>query len=572
MNAPPPRGLAHERSYLRVLRRPPNAEEQDSLRRFLPPWLLELRLRASREHRRGIRPFVAAAARAWEEVAGAPARSEDLEHLLDRWRRTQSAGAFEWRSPPAVDGHARAEQSRALDRLFLELEDRQPDAATRHRFLARWSLGLDDEHSLREEMHRSLAEILLSSASWSASLGAVRGLIAAERAHYLLPPVTPREQLATFVRVARSYAGPGDLAAAVATGTVRRRLGIRPIKFEMDVTSQCNLRCRMCYLSDPTFGRRARIDFDIDVFRRLAAEVFPNCALVSLSFGAEPLLHPRIVELLEIVAAEEVPWRYLITNGLLLDAEMIDAFVRIPLHGFSVSIDAATAATYERIRRGGRWQQLVGNLRAIDAAKRRAGSHFPQVSLNFVLMRSNAHELPALVRLAPELGASGIAAMHLTPYDGLGLEGEGLDAEPERCNAILAEARAEADRLGLSIALPEPFGPPADSPAGPLKRAPPAGFMFPEAGSARGPCPFPWQFVGVDAYGKVVPCGHWYTEPPLGDVATQSFAQIWNGARWRELREEHASGRLRQTCRECPAAGMGSCDSPKAFRTVTLPR
>src|SRR5262249_56111239 len=95
--------------------------------------------------------------------------------------------------------------------------------------------------------------------------------------------------------------------------------------------------------------------------------------------------------------------------------------------------------------------------RAIDRAKRRFGSRTPEISFNMVLMRSNITELPALVRLAHELGGSGVAAVHLTPYDGLNLEGESLAGDAVLCNRMLDEAREVAKAYGIGVALPANF-------------------------------------------------------------------------------------------------------------------
>lgn len=463
--------------------------------------------------------------------------------------------------PPLVAAERLAGAKRLVDELFAQILARRPDEATSRSFVAWLCVRLDDRASLSERLRASDEHRQI--------VAPLRARIDDAYRRFMHRAPAADEVRDAFDRVRTTLRTREELVGAIADGTVRRHLGIRPLKLEIDVTTQCNLRCTMCYLSDPRFGKREREDIGVEAFARIARDVFPHCGLVSLSFGTEPLLHPQLPELLEIVAAEGVPWRYLITNAQLLDETLIEAFVRVPLHGFSVSIDAATPATYERIRRGGRWERLIANLEALQAAKRRAGAEYPRITFNFVMMRSNVDELPALVRLAAKLGVEGVAAMHLTPFEGLDLEHEQLDREPERCNAILRETRAEAERLGVPISLPEAF----ERDAGPvrtLKQAAPAGFLFPPVETARSGCPFPRQFVGIDPYGSVVPCGHWYTEQPIGNVHSRSVGELWDGEAWSALRREHATGELRATCRSCPAAGMGNCDDPGAFGSVRL--
>lgn len=466
---------------------------------------------------------------------------------------------------PVIPGAPTAERLASIERevesSFATELARRPDPRSLRVFVARIHAGLDD--------HESLARRLRALDEHRSVVAPLRSCIDEAYRRFVHRAPTAAETQDAIDRARTTLRTQEELVAALADGTIRRHLGIRPLKLEMDVTTQCNLRCTMCYFSDPRFSKRAREDVDVEAFGRIARDVFPHCGLVSLSFGTEPLLHPRLPELLELVAAESVPWRYLITNAQLLDERQIEAFVRVPLHGFSVSIDAATASTYERIRRGGNWDRLLANLESLQEAKRRARSEYPRITFNFVMMRSNVDELPELVRLAARLGVEGVAAMHLTPFEGLDLEDEQLDREPERSNAILRETRAEAARLGVPVSLPEAFEHGHD-PVRALKPAAPAGFLFPPAQDAGSGCPFPRQFIGIDPYGGVVPCGHWYTEAPFGNARESSVLDLWNGTAWRELRDEHATGRLRDTCRACPAAGMGHCDDPHAFGTVRL--
>jgi MoaA/NifB/PqqE/SkfB family radical SAM enzyme len=61
-----------------------------------------------------------------------------------------------------------------------------------------------------------------------------------------------------------------------------------------------------------------------------------------------------------------------------------------------VSVDAATKGTYEKIRRGGRWEQLLGALSLIKENE----AAFSLVAINMTVMRENYREIPAFVQLA----------------------------------------------------------------------------------------------------------------------------------------------------------------------------
>jgi radical SAM protein with 4Fe4S-binding SPASM domain len=390
---------------------------------------------------------------------------------------------------------------------------------------------------------------------------------------------------------------------AVRTGTIRPHLDIRPLSLELDVTTQCNIRCIMCYFSIPQFSSRKREDISIESFARLAGEAFPLCHTVALSNICEPLLHPRFGDLLAIATNWGVPRVTFTTDGLLFDQETIEEVVLGGTDEVCVSIDAATKPTYERIRRKGNFDRLMANLRALDQAKHRHRSPTPRVGFNFVLMRSNVAELPGCVRLARDVGACYVRANHLLPAKELGMESESLAKDPELCNRMLDQTRALASKYRIEVMLPANFQPPAALDPCDVRetsRSDPSRISLPvlpavtsvvgssAPGALSGPerqkrdkrlwsfygfrpwgneehrgCLFPWHFVSIDPYGWLEPCG-WLGEA-MGNIHQESFEEIWNKDRFQALRAEHTDGNLRASCRNCPACGMGDVNDQTSF-------
>ena len=80
----------------------------------------------------------------------------------------------------------------------------------------------------------------------------------------------------------------------------------------------------------------------------------------------------------------------------------------------SVSIDAARAETYERLRRPGKWPILMKNLELM-AEMRRSGS-IRRLEINFVVQEENYREIPEFIALGTHLGVDGIWFQRLTNY------------------------------------------------------------------------------------------------------------------------------------------------------------
>lgn len=168
------------------------------------------------------------------------------------------------------------------------------------------------------------------------------------------------------------------------------------------LTAGCNLACRHCWLA-PGFdadGSRYPV-LPIDLFETAIREAKPlGLSSVKLT-GGEPLLHPQIMQLLEIIRREELTLT-IETNGLLCTPAMAHEIAKSPHRFVSVSIDGADAETHEWVRGvAGCFDkacQAVRNLAAFDTA--------PQIIMS--VMRCNADHMSAVIRLAEDLGASSV--------------------------------------------------------------------------------------------------------------------------------------------------------------------
>jgi radical SAM protein with 4Fe4S-binding SPASM domain len=397
----------------------------------------------------------------------------------------------------------------------------------------------------------------------------------------------------------KKFPALGDRQEAVRASDIRPHLQIRPLTLAIDVTTQCNLRCTYCHFSAESYSKRKREDLSIEDFFKIAHEVFPFCAVVNLSCSVEPLLHPRLGDFVAIAKHYGVPSVGMTTNGLLFNEQTIEQVVGGGMDHVTISIDGATKATYERIRRKGNFDRLIANIRALNGVKERLCSWTPKLSFNFVMMRSNIRELPAVVRLAHELDVAAVTAIHLSPYEGLNMEAETMDRDAELCNRMLAEARAVAEKYHIDVAFPPLFDCPAlPDPLVQVGLSALAQTSVPKAGDQvdalefehsdadcrretsyfgipiwenehKSQCLFPWSYAIIDSYGDVVPCG-WWGEGPMGNVRHESFEDIWNNDRYQRLRSQHLNGDLGRSCRNCPATGMGNVDNQAAFSTKSL--
>ena len=366
------------------------------------------------------------------------------------------------------------------------------------------------------------------------------------------------------------------------SGGASARFGIRPIKVEMDITNQCNIRCVMCPFSDPAVGGRKRRDLDAATFQRWAGEIFSWAAQVGLMFGTEPTLNQHLVPFVKIAKEHRVPNVYFSTNGVKLTPALTGGLIEAGLDEINVSLDAGTKETFQRIRRGAKWDVVIGNLRALRDQKAAQKLSTPRLHMSFVMMRSNIHELPQFIELAAELGASVVYCTHLVSYDVLGTSRESLGTDVRDYEHYVHRAEVLARQHAIHLVLPRTRQVRIDvtPPVTPAQGRRPSHladidqvreahglakrFARDEAGSC---CPFPWHFIAIEPDGSVSPCGWWHAGPPMGNLHTQSFEEIWRGEPMRHLRSQLVSRNLGANCSRCPAAGVGSSDSQGSFQS-----
>lgn len=107
----------------------------------------------------------------------------------------------------------------------------------------------------------------------------------------------------------------------------------------VEVTNRCNLRCSYCPVNRDM--AREKRDLPFDRFVELLDRSPTVKTLLPFQWG-EPLLHPRIVEMIEVATKRGIR-TYVTTNGTLLDDAMNRALLRSGLARLTISVDGDDA-------------------------------------------------------------------------------------------------------------------------------------------------------------------------------------------------------------------------------------
>jgi MoaA/NifB/PqqE/SkfB family radical SAM enzyme len=177
----------------------------------------------------------------------------------------------------------------------------------------------------------------------------------------------------------------------------------RPLMLTVDPNNICHLRCPLC----PTGYRvldRPKGHADVAMFRDLVDELGDYLFFVDFYNWGEPLISPRLPELVALADARGIVTNLSTNLSLRLDDARIEALLRSGLGSLTCSIDGATQETYATYRRRGKLPLVLDNLRRIVAMRDTLGLARPLVTWQFVVFRFNEHERASAEAMAREIG------------------------------------------------------------------------------------------------------------------------------------------------------------------------
>lgn len=285
-----------------------------------------------------------------------------------------------------------------------------------------------------------------------------------------------------------------------------------PLVINLELTTQCNARCRMCPHPELDFDKKTLPMDALDrILDGLEEVVGPDTILYPVGLG-EPLLIPDLHEKNRRIAQRFPMARiHYNTNGILLAHARSDAFLDFA-HRVVISLNAADPARYKKLMGVDRYTAVVAGLIGFLA---RRGGH-------------------------PRYRAQGLPRIEVQMM--------GLDAYADGFEAFAEEWRPFLD--------PEDtvhFNP-MDNWGGKI----PDKDLYSRKPGKRYPCGSPWRMVSVDVDGKVFPCCVPFgtrngKSIELGNIHVDPLPRILRNGILDRIRKIHLEGKEEtlDACRGC---------------------
>lgn len=158
----------------------------------------------------------------------------------------------------------------------------------------------------------------------------------------------------------------------------------------LDPILNCNLKCLMCYFSDPDYKPdKARLKDEELEF--IAKNFFPYALKLQIGCGTEPSLYTKNEDLIKLAKKYKVPFISFTSNVSILNYEKINSFVKAGLNEIIVSMHGTQKEVYEKLMCGASYEHLHEVLNAINEVKK----EYPDFNLriNYTVNPDNIDDL-----------------------------------------------------------------------------------------------------------------------------------------------------------------------------------
>ena len=319
--------------------------------------------------------------------------------------------------------------------------------------------------------------------------------------------------------------------------------GYKPLFVKIKLLWDCNLKCKMC---NHWRWRGAMLD------RKILKKLIPDlaklgCQRIHLS-GGEPMMYPNLPQAVKWMRKQGIKVT-LTTNATLFTQEKAKDMVNAGLRKVNISIDSPEPAlhdhirgmngAYERTMRGTAFLRQAFIDKSGDVA-RPAG----KIHINMVVNQANYRQVSELPQLVAKLGAQGF---NLIPIYARNSELHALNEKQikEFNEQIAPVAFQQSQVLGLEVAPKDVwvFGTTPEQIRSSAQGNYAHGYYQTHA------CYALWTHALVDHNGNVAPCCTLTDQVIIGNLATHSFKQIWQGEVFKQLRE--TAYPIHEACNRC---------------------
>jgi MoaA/NifB/PqqE/SkfB family radical SAM enzyme len=301
-------------------------------------------------------------------------------------------------------------------------------------------------------------------------------------------------------------------------------IAVKPAYLRVIVGNTCNLKCVMCPYHSAVLKPTHTNDFftgnkamSWQMMEKIARECGEKKIAILIGSVEEPLLHPKLVDFVQLCRQQGVPRIHITTNGQLLNEEIAQKLLQAGLTSIDISIDAANQETYTKVR-GANLSRVESNV--LQFIQLRDRLRVPcEVRTSFVRNQGVTREEEEQFRERWLAKANSVFVLNVAKY--------------EETNMRLANSNSTVET--------------------PLE-------YYLQKAQGRWACLFPFIEMAILPDGRIYYCietlfrlGFDGDIESLGDYNQQTLQEIWQGDLFNQLRRDLILNQLerRPACKNC---------------------
>jgi radical SAM protein with 4Fe4S-binding SPASM domain len=168
-----------------------------------------------------------------------------------------------------------------------------------------------------------------------------------------------------------------------------------PSSFGFEVTTKCNLKCKMCARQDMGFIEPKDLDFFvIEKVVNEVASLPKRKALLNLAGLSEPLLYPNLVKAVKYIK-QKVPHATVktITNGIVLRGDLAVQLINDGLDFITISLNTGSAESYRWLTETDKYDQVVDNILNFIRLRRELHTSSPAINIDLKITDRTRDEI-----------------------------------------------------------------------------------------------------------------------------------------------------------------------------------
>ena len=323
---------------------------------------------------------------------------------------------------------------------------------------------------------------------------------------------------------------------------------LMPLRYFFELTHRCNLQCPYCYVGNVRNKEELTTQEWFDIIDQI-----PWYSFVTL-VGGEPLIRKDFIEILMYTAKKTMGKLNVVSNGILISDEIIEAFIKSKMLLLSVSLDGFGENHDKNRAKDGIFEKIHSNFEKMNSREKR-----PMIDIKTIVLENNLDDLVKLYKYCDEMDFNFLSVSFLRNnnlkqnavlFDSFVSEfNQNYPIEKYFDMEHFREVYRELESLGEKSKVQIRWSPKFEYSKNPLEKIEEF-FNYPENKPIQEiykPCKYPYSNMMINPCGDVYPC----LSQKIGNVKSMPIKEVFNMPHYRCFRKNLKKAEVFGACQMC---------------------